>query len=77
MRKWGIICAALLLVFLAGAIFANRLAGRLPGYVRDHALSTLREDFASDVEFADLQVSVYPQVAIHGHGLVLRLNGRT
>jgi hypothetical protein len=77
MRKWLIICGALLLVLLIGAIVSNRLAARLPGYVRDRAVSTLREHFASDVEFADFQVSVLPQILIRGGGLALRQHGRT
>ena len=68
MRKWLMICGALLLVLLIGAIVSNRLAARLPGYVRDRAVSTLPEHFASDVEFIDFQVSVLPQILIRGGG---------
>jgi hypothetical protein len=53
------------------------MAPRLPGYLRDRTVSTLREDFASDVEFSDLQVSIYPKIVIQGAGLILRFYGRT
>ena len=46
-------------------------------YLRNRAVSTLRQDFASDVEFADLQISVHRQIILRGKGLVLRLHGRT
>jgi hypothetical protein len=77
MRKGLIIGGVVLLVVLAGAIVAKRMAPRLPGYLREHALSTLREDFASDVEFSDFQVSLYPKIVIRAGGLVLRFHNRT
>jgi len=77
MQKRLIIGGALLLVVLTSAIVAKRMAPRLPGYLRDRAVSTVREHFASDVEFSDLQVSIYPKIVIRGEGLVLRFHGRT
>ena len=77
MRKWPIILGALLLILVAGAIAAKRMAARLPGYLRERAVSTLQQRFASDVEFADLQIFVYPQIIIRGTQLALRLHGRT
>ena len=77
MQKGPIIGGALLLVVFTSAIVAKRMAPRLPGYLRDRAVSTLRADFASDVEFSDLQISIYPKIVIRGEGLVLRLHGRT
>jgi len=68
---------ALLLVVLTIAMVAKRMAPRLPGYLRDRAVSTLREDFSSDVEFSDFQVSIYPKIIIRAEGLVLRFHGRT
>ena len=76
MRKWLIIGGVFLCVVLTGAVVAKRMAARLPGYLRDRAVSTLREHFASEVEFTNLQVSVYPQIVIRGENLVLRLHGR-
>ncbi len=77
MRKWLILSGIVILVILIGAIAAQRLAAGLPRYVRDRAVSTLREHFVSDVEFSDFQVSVFPEISITGRGLVLRPHGRT
>ena len=64
MKKGRIIGGTLLLVVLTSAIVAKRMAPRLPGYLRDRAVSTLQEDFSSDVEFSDFQVSIYPKIVI-------------
>ena len=77
MQKGPILGGALLLVILTGVIVAKRMAPRLPGYVRNRVVSTLRQDYASDVEFSDLQVSIYPKIVIRGEGLILRFHGRT
>src|ERR1035438_4760311 len=77
MQKGPILGGALLLVILTGVIVAKRMAPRLPGYVRNRVVSTLRQDYASDFEFSDLQVSIYPKIVIRGEGLVLRFHGRT
>src|SRR6476661_1670431 len=37
----------------------------------------LRNRFDSDVELRDLQVTLFPQLAVHGAGLILRHHGRT
>ena len=76
MHKWLIIVGVLLVVGLSGALVARRMAARLPGYVRERALSTLREHFAGDVDVGDLQVFVYPQIVLRGKDLVVRLHGR-
>ena len=57
MRPRLIISCALLLLVVTSAVVAKRMAPRLSGYLRDRAVSTLREDFSSDVEFSDLQVA--------------------
>jgi hypothetical protein len=77
MQKWLIVGGVFLCVVLTGAVAAKRMAARLPGNLRDRAVSTLRQHFASDVEFTNLQISVYPQIVIRGDNLVLRLRGRT
>jgi hypothetical protein len=77
MHKWLIICGALVITLLTGAIVAKRVAAWLPGYMRDRAVSTLREHFASDVQFSDLQISVYPHIVVRGDDIVLRFHGRT
>ena len=76
MQKWLIAGGVCLCVVLTGAVAAKRMAARLPDYLRDRAVSTLRQHFASDVEFTNLQISVYPQIVIRGENLVLRLHGR-
>ena len=76
MQKWLIMGGVFLCLILTGAVAAKRMAAWLPGYLRDRAVSTLREDFASDVQFANLEISVYPQIVIRGENLVLRLQGR-
>ncbi len=76
MRRILIIGGAIVLVVVAGVIAAKRIAPHLPGYLRNRVVSTLSEDFDSDVEFSDLQISIYPKIVIRGQGLVLRLHGR-
>jgi hypothetical protein len=76
MQKWLIIGGVFLCMFFGCAVAAKRMAARLPGYLRDRAVSTLRQYFASDVEFANLQISVYPRIVIRGENLVLRFHGR-
>lgn len=59
MRKWLIIGGALLFVVVAGALVAKRMAAWLPGYVRDRVVSTLRQNFASEV---DLPIFRFPYI---------------
>ena len=40
-------------------------------------ISTIREHFAGEVQFADLQVSIFPLIVIHGYGLTVRQHGRS
>ena len=77
MRKWLITGGVLLLVVLIVALVAKRMAPRLPGYLRERAVSTLRQVFSGDVTFSDFQVSLYPKIVIRCEGLVLRLHDRT
>jgi hypothetical protein len=77
MQKWLIIAGVVLVVALSGGAFvAKRVAARLPGYVRNRALTTLREHFDGEVEVGDLQVMVYPKIVLRGKDLVVRLHGR-
>ena len=78
MRKWLMVGGVLL---LAGAIVAairlTVVVRRLPAYVRERAISTLRARFDCDVQLATLEVSAeWPWVRIAGTGLVLRPAGR-
>ena len=45
--------------------------------VRSRAVAMLSNRFDSDVELRDLRVTLFPQLAIHGGGLILRHHGRT
>ena len=49
---------------------------RVTPYVRDQVISALNARFASQVDLASLQVSVFPRPEILGEGLTLRHNGR-
>jgi hypothetical protein len=46
-------------------------------YVRDRVVSALNARFASQVELASLEVSLFPRPQMVGRGLVLRQGGRT
>ena len=77
-RKWPIVCgAALLSAIIAGAFVARGAKGWLASYVRERTVSTLRQTFAGDVEYAHLSVSVYPRIIVRGDGLVLRQHNRS
>ena len=69
MRKWVI---ALAVVIVIGVIVFHRLTSGLPDYIRDRAVSTLREHFDCDVTFKNFQVSIFPEIQISGEELVLR-----
>ena len=71
----GLFVAAILLLAVAAVLF-QRLT-RVTPYVRDQVVSTLNARFASQVELAVLEVSVFPRPEIRGEGLTLRHNGRT
>ena len=77
MRKWLIIAGVVLLAcVIVAAIRLTVLVRRLPAYVRERAVSTLRTRFDCDVQLASLDVSAeWPWVRITGTGLVLRPAG--
>jgi hypothetical protein len=71
-RGWlavAVILAALLAI--VGSLFT-----RLTPHVRDLAVQALNERFDARTELATLQVSLFPQPAVHGTGLVIRYKGR-
>jgi hypothetical protein len=67
---------------LIAALFAALIAtiastfSRLTPHVRDMAVEALNERFDAHTELATLQVSIFPQPAVHGTGLVVRYQGR-
>ncbi len=71
------ILLVLLLVVLVGSVLLVRWAIRATPTVRDAVVSALNTRFDSQVDLADLDVSIYPDPHVSGHGLVLRHNGRT
>ncbi len=76
-RKWILTGGITVFILVGGGWAARRASQRLPGYVRERILSTLREHFASEVEFSSLQVSIFPRIVIRGENLVFRHHGRT
>jgi len=73
-RRWPIIVAGLLALFLA--VMAV-LGTRLSPYVRSWTIKALRERYESDIAFKKLDVlSVFPEVRVSGEGLELRHKGR-
>src|ERR1700685_1141095 len=73
-RKLILIACVLVLLVVIGLFVASV---RLPGYLRERAIETLRTHFQSDVQFSNLQVQVFPRTRVTISDLVLRHNGRT
>src|SRR5229473_29854 len=74
MRKLSITAAVLVLIT---PIVLVVLSARLGPALRESAIKALGERFDSTVELASLKVSLFPQIAANGEGLVLRQKGRT
>ncbi len=74
MRNKILIAIGVILVLAIGSwiIFAPVLAR----VVKARTISALEQNFACKVEVKDLQVSVFPHVAIAGEGIVFRLTAR-
>jgi hypothetical protein len=72
--RWLAIISVLLLLVAVTLITIIR---HINPIVRSRAVAMLRNRFDSDVELRDLQVTLFPQLAIHGAGLILRHHGRT
>ena len=66
-----------LCVVAAVIVTAWAASGALSRYARDRAISTLKDQYASELEIKSLNISLFPSVAITGEGLVLRYHGRT
>ena len=74
LRRWTI---ALGLVFVVALLALFGLRPRIHTMVRDRALKILQTHFASNVEFSDFDVSLFPPVRMTISQLVLRHHGRT
>jgi uncharacterized protein involved in outer membrane biogenesis len=73
-RKLILIAGVLVVILIIGLFIASV---RLPGFLRERAIDTLRTHFESDVQFSDLRVQVFPRTRVTISDLVLRHNGRT
>lgn len=76
LRRRRILLVAFTLILIGGAILLS-IATRITPHVRQGAVAALSERFASDVDLASLQISLFPRPQILGTGLVLRHKGRT
>ena len=74
MRKW-LIAGALVLLLAVVALIALRPA--IHTLARDQMKKVLETHFASDVEFSDFSVTLFPRFHMNVTDLVLRHNGRT
>ncbi len=77
MQKWVVAGVVVIFALVGGGMAARQASRRLPGYVRERIISTLKQHFDSDVEFSNLQVSLFPRIVISGENLVFRFHGRT
>jgi hypothetical protein len=74
MRKWIIAGSVVLLLLLVAAFL---MGPTLHSFVRNRTQKVLQTHFASTVEFADFDVSMFPRLRVTITGLVLRHKGRT
>ena len=73
-NRWLLAACVVLFVIL---VVLLPLGTRFTPHVRDRAVEAINDRFQSQVELQSLQVSLLPQPAVSGNGLVLRHNGRT
>jgi hypothetical protein len=76
-RAWIIAGAVACAIVLGAAAFLYAMRGTIRGMIRDETVSYLRNQFHSDVEIQDFQISLRPGVHVVVMGVVLRHNGRT
>jgi hypothetical protein len=74
MRKWTFILG---FVFLSTFLTLYGLGSRIHAMVRERTQKILQTHFASNVEFSNFDVSLYPRVRVTIRQLVLRHHGRT
>lgn len=75
MRKW--IIAGVLAILLVPIFALVALGPRIHAILRSRTETILRTHFASQVEFSDFAVSMFPRVHVTITGLVMRHKGRT
>lgn len=76
MTRRRVVLAAVVILLAGTALFLTWVTRATPT-VRDRVVDALNARFASKVDIASLQVSVWPRPHIWGNALVLRHNGRT
>src|ERR1022692_1978061 len=72
-KKWPIVVGALL-VIIAISIYA--VATHLAPALKARVIEKIRERYQSDVELAEFDLSLFPNIVATGRGLTLRLHGR-
>jgi hypothetical protein len=73
-RKWPIVLG---LFVVAGAGGLYYLSKHLAPSFRQRAIEVLKEHYQSDVELKNLDLSLFPRVAVQGDELALYVRGRT
>src|SRR6478672_11960534 len=76
-KQVRITLAIISVLLLVVALTLIALVRHINPIVRSRAVAMLRNRFDSDVELRDLQVTLFPQLAVRGAGLILRHHGRT
>jgi hypothetical protein len=70
-RRWRWIAAALLLIFIAGAIGVRYAISHAAPILRSRVISTLSARFKSKVDLAEIDVSLADGLTVHGSGLMI------
>ena len=73
-RRVAVWCAAIVTALLIAAIAVSKPV--LSRIVRERMIRTLQDEFSSELEVKDLEVSVFPHFFISGEGLALYYHGR-
>jgi hypothetical protein len=74
-RNARIVLGVFLAFLLALSIVTTVAIVRFQPVARQYAISALREQYHSDVQLGDLQISLFPRVKATGENLVFRLQG--
>jgi hypothetical protein len=73
-RKWPIILGLFLVAGAGSLVYLSKHLG--PSF-RRRAIEVLKEHYQSDVELKNLEISLFPQIAVTGDELALYVRGRT
>lgn len=75
--KWALLGGIVLVVVGIGATTRILISRWVTPYLHQRAEDMLSSRFQSQVEIGDLDVKLFPELALHGSGIVLRHHGRT